>query len=84
MKENEVYGVSMATLQVERQQPLMPDDALMSKNVCYATTHMEIVDNECYGCVPDDALMSRNVCYATTVQHVEIVDNECYSCIPEK
>ena len=54
MKENEVYGVSMAALQVERQQALMPDDALMSRNVCYATTqHMEIVDNECYGCVPD-------------------------------
>ena len=54
MKENEVYDVSMATLQAERQQPLMPDDALMSRNVCYATTqHMEIVDNECYGCVPE-------------------------------
>jgi hypothetical protein len=56
MKENEVYGVSMATLQAERQQPQMPDDALMSRNiiVCYATTqHMEIVHNECYGCAPE-------------------------------
>ena len=51
-----VYGLSMATLQAERQQPQMPDDALMSRNVCYATTQhnvMEIVDNECYGCVPE-------------------------------
>jgi hypothetical protein len=54
MKENEVYGVSMATLQAERRQPQMPDDVLMSRNVCYATTqHMEIVDNDCYGCVPE-------------------------------
>ena len=54
MKENEVYGVSMATLQAKRQQPQMPDDALMSRNVCYAATqHKEIVDNECYGCVPE-------------------------------
>ena len=71
MKENEIYGVSMAALQAKRQQPLMPDvdDALMSRNVCYATTqHMEIVDNECYG---------------HSVQHMEIVDNECYGCVPE-
>ena len=52
MKKNEVYGVSTAIQQAE-QQLQMPDDALMSRNVCYATTqHMEIVDNECYGCVP--------------------------------
>ena len=54
MKENVVYGVSVAALQEERQQPQMPDDTLMSRNVCYATTqHMEIVDNECYGRVPE-------------------------------
>ena len=54
MKENEVYGVSMATLQAKRQQPQMPDDALMSRNVCYATIqHKKIVDNECYSCVPE-------------------------------
>ena len=49
-----MYGVSMATVQAE-QRPQMPDDALMSRNVCYATTQgMEIVDNECYGrCVPE-------------------------------
>ena len=41
-----VYGVSMATLQAEQQQPQMSDNALMSRNM-----HMEIVDNECYGCV---------------------------------
>ena len=45
MKHNEVYGVSMAT--VKAGQPQMPDDAFMSRNVCYATAqHMEIVDNE--------------------------------------
>ena len=58
MKENEVYGVSMAALQAERQQPLMPDDALMSRNVCYAITqHMEIVDmNAIYSCIPENNL----------------------------
>ena len=53
MKENEI---SMATLQAKQWQPQMPEfkDALMSRNVCYATTqHMEIVDNECYSCVPE-------------------------------
>ena len=50
MKENEVYGVSMTTLQAG-QQPQMPNNILMSRNVCYATTQhmdMEMVDNECY------------------------------------
>ena len=52
MKQNEVYGVSMATQRAGQSQ--MPGDALMSRNVCYATTqHMDIVDNECYGCVPE-------------------------------
>ena len=52
MKQNEVYGVSMATQRAGQSQ--MPGNALMSRNVCYATTqHMEIVDNECYGCVPE-------------------------------
>ena len=51
MKENEVYGVSMAILQAG-QQPLIPDDTLMNRNVCYATAqHMEIVDDECYASV---------------------------------
>ena len=51
MKENEVYGVSMAILEAGRQ-PQIPDDTLMSRNVCYATTqHMEIVDDECYASV---------------------------------
>ena len=53
MKQNEVYGVSMATLQAGQSQ--MPDDTFMSRNVCYATTqHMDIIDNECYGCVPEN------------------------------
>ena len=48
MKENEVYGVSMAIVQTGR--PQMQDDTFMSRNACYATTqHMEIIDNECYG-----------------------------------
>ena len=52
MKENEVYGVPMATIQAE--WPQIRDDALMSRTVCYATTqNMEIVDNECYGSVPE-------------------------------
>ena len=52
MKENEIYGVSMATVQAG--QPQMQYNALMSGYVCYATTqHMEIVDNECYGSVPE-------------------------------
>ena len=52
MKENEVYGVSMTTVQA--RQPQMQDNTMMSTNVCYAKTqHMEIVDNECYGCVPE-------------------------------
>ena len=53
MKENEVYGVSMAILQAG-QQPQIPesDGTLMSRNVCYTTTqHMEIIDNECYASV---------------------------------
>ena len=54
MKENEGYGVAMAiqALQAGQPQMSMPDDTFMSRNVCYATAqHMEIVDNECYGCV---------------------------------
>ena len=53
MKKNEVYGASMAILEAGRQ-PQIPDDTLMSRNVCYATTqHIETVDNECYGSVPE-------------------------------
>ena len=44
MKENEVYGVSIAT--VPPGQPQMQDNTLMSRNVCYVTTqHMEMVGN---------------------------------------
>ena len=54
MKQNVVYGVSKATLQ-RGQRHWMPDDAFMSRNMCYATTQqMEIVDNECYGYVPEN------------------------------
>ena len=65
MKENEVYGVSMATLQAG-QQPQMPDNILMSRNVCYATTQhmdMEMVDNECYASMIENnknAVLLRN------------------------
>ena len=53
MKENEVYGVSTATIRAGQPQ-IQDDNALMSRNVCYATAqHMEIVDNECYGSVPE-------------------------------
>jgi hypothetical protein len=38
----------------EADQMPGPNNALMSRNVCYATTQqMEIVNNECYGCVPE-------------------------------
>ena len=64
MKENEIYGVSMATVPEQPHEARLQKNTLMSRNPCYAATqHVEMVDNECYDYAPKSQPTDQSYSY---------------------